>query len=538
MPLVSVNIPQIGEGLQEARVVAFLKKPGDKVKRDDPIYQMETDKAVMDVESPVEGVLVSWSAKVDDIVAIGAEIAKFDVVGTRDTPSSTLDASHLPAPMLEDSRERPLLKGEEKPPVLISSNQAKSGEGESTASLFVPQIGEGLQEARIIAFLKNPGDDVKRDDPIYQMETDKAVMDVESPYAGKLISWTAKVDDIIAIGAEVGVMQVGAGTEISEGGHGVPTLDASHLPAPKLEDSREHPLLKGEERSGNSSVRLQGIPPRSRAYAKEKGISPEALVSVPFAGSKLMPADIDVFLKGGGTSNVVGTAQVSASGIKFTERQMPGKQRVLNSRMVRSNSLVVPGTMTVVTKWGPIEDERAKLKAGGGKFQPSGFTMFAYAVTKAMTEFPAFRSSLAGDDKIRTYDFVSLGIAVSLPGDELVIAVVDSADTFDWQDFASAMRDRIALARSGKDQAHEAVTVSLTNMQAFGLRNAIPVVVAPSMATIFLGETFRDLDEAGRIQKVVNVTMTFDHRLCNGVGAAEFLNKVKEYVENIGAVLK
>ncbi|MEI8282629.1 MAG: 2-oxo acid dehydrogenase subunit E2, partial [Armatimonadota bacterium] len=122
--------------------------------------------------------------------------------------------------------------------------------------------------------------------------------------------------------------------------------------------------------------------------------------------------------------------------------------------------------------------------------------------------------------------------------DELVIAVVDSADTFDWQDFSSATRDRIALARSGKDQAHEAVTVSLTNMQAFGLRNAIPVVVAPSMATIFLGETFRDLDEAGRMQKVVNVTMTFDHRLCNGVGAAEFLNKVKEYVENIGAILK
>jgi pyruvate/2-oxoglutarate dehydrogenase complex dihydrolipoamide acyltransferase (E2) component len=69
MPLVSVNIPQIGEGLQEARVVAFLKKPGDMVRRDEPIYQMETDKAVMDVESPVEGTLVSWSAKVDDIVA-------------------------------------------------------------------------------------------------------------------------------------------------------------------------------------------------------------------------------------------------------------------------------------------------------------------------------------------------------------------------------------------------------------------------------------------------------------------------------------
>lgn len=485
MPIVSVNIPQIGEGLHEARVVALLKQPGDKVRRDEPIYQMETDKAVMDVESPVEGTLVSWSAKVDDIVPIGAEIAKFETGG--DAPEVTA------APV----------------------QPAQSG----VASLFVPQIGEGLQEARIVAFLKNPGDDVKRDEPIYQMETDKAVMDVESPYAGKLVEWTAKVDDVVAIGAEVGRMEVGEGVAVAA----APAHGASAPVQTRTQRTVQAPA---------GGVRLQGIPPRSRAYAKEKGIAPEALVTIPFAGSKIMPADIDAFLAGGATS------QVSSSGLKYTEKALPGKQRVLNSRMVRSNSLVVPGTMTVVAKWSPIEDERARLKASGSNFQPSAFTMFSFAVTKAMSEYPAFRSSLAGDDKLRTYDNVSLGIAVSLPGDELVIAVVDGADTLGWKEFASAMRERIDLARSGKDQAHEAVTVSLTNMQAFGLRDAIPVVVAPSMATIFLGETFRDIDEAGRLQKVVNITMTFDHRLANGVGAAEFLNKVKEYVENISEVLK
>lgn len=505
MPIVSINIPQIGEGLQEARVVAFLKKPGDKIRRDEPIYQMETDKAVMDVESPVDGTLVSWSAKVDDVVPIGSEIAKFETgegSGIKDQGS------------------------EKKGPVALTSQpplpSKETGEGASVASLFVPQIGEGLQEARIVAFLKNAGDDVKRDEPIYQMETDKAVMDVESPYAGKLIEWTAKVDDVVPIGAEVGRMQVGVGTSIQ----GAPSHGAT--PEAKSVTSKSSPPKGGE---GTSAVRLQGIPPRSRAYAKEKGISPEDLVAIPFGGSKLMPADIDAYLAGGVTS------QVSSSGLKYSERTIPGKQKILNSRMVRSNSLVVPGTMTVVARWSPIEDERARLKAGGTGFQPSAFTMFAYAVTRAMSEYPAFRSSLAGDDKIRTYDHVSLGIAVSLPGDELVIAVVDGADALAWKDFAAATRERIDLARSGKDQAHEAVTVSLTNMQAFGLRDAIPVVVAPSMATIFLGETFRDIDEAGRLQKVVNITMTFDHRLANGVGAAEFLNKVREYVENIGATL-
>src|SRR5215212_9121244 len=79
MPVVSLRIPQIGEGLLEARLVAVLKQPGDKVKRDEPIYQMETDKAVMDVESPYEGVLVEWLAPVDTILPIGGEVARMEV---------------------------------------------------------------------------------------------------------------------------------------------------------------------------------------------------------------------------------------------------------------------------------------------------------------------------------------------------------------------------------------------------------------------------------------------------------------------------
>jgi pyruvate/2-oxoglutarate dehydrogenase complex dihydrolipoamide acyltransferase (E2) component len=487
MPVVSVYIPQIGEGLQEARVVAFLKQPGDRVRRDEPIYQMETDKAVMDVESPVDGVLVAWSGKVDDVLAIGAEIATFEVSDEVEAPAAPAHGT----------------------PVATSS-------GEGRASLFVPQIGEGLQEARIVAFLKNPGDKIKRDDPIYQMETDKAVMDVESPYEGTLVSWTANVDDVVAIGAEVGVMAVGSGTEVAAA--------PSHGPVTTPPASA---AVSGGS-TGAASTGLQGIPPRTRAYAKEKGISDEVLLSIRFSGSKLMPSDIDAYLSGSGRA---------ASSLGYDERQLGGKQRVLNSRMVRSNALVVPGTMTVVASWVAIENERARLKSGGGEFQPSAFTMFAYAVAKAMSEFPVFRSTLAGDDKVRTYKDASLGIAVALPGDELVLAVVDKANTLGWSDFAGELRTKIDAARGGKDQAHEAVTVSLTNMQAFGLRNAIPVVVAPSMATIFLGEVFHDLGADGTTRRVVNLTMTFDHRLANGVGAADFLNKIKEYVETIGKTL-
>jgi pyruvate dehydrogenase E2 component (dihydrolipoamide acetyltransferase) len=167
--------------------------------------------------------------------------------------------------------------------------------------------------------------------------------------------------------------------------------------------------------------------------------------------------------------------------------------------------------------------------------------MFAYAAVQALKEFPAFRSSLKGDDTIRTYDQVNLGVAVALPGDELVIAVVDGACQLSWKEFALKLRERIELARNGVDQAHEGVSVSLTNMQAHGIRDAVAVVVPPSVATVFLGEPYWGPDpaasESPSFIRCANLGITFDHRLINGVGAALFQNRIKQLVETIGGIV-
>lgn len=384
-------------------------------------------------------------------------------------------------------------------------------------SVRIPQIGEGLQEARLVAVLKQPGEKVRRDEPIYQMETDKAVMDVESPYEGTLVEWLAPVDSVLPIGGEVARMDVVEGTaEVGAPTHG-------HGPAETQAHTHEAP-----------AARLQGVPPRTRAYAKEKGVSEEVLATLRPAGSKLMPDDIDRYLEAAATGGGAGP-----TGATYTEAPLPGKQRLLASRMVRGSQLVVPGTMTVVANWSPIENLRTRQKATGGEFQPSAFTMFAYCVAQALREHPAFRSSLIGDDTVRTYEHANLGIAVGLPGDELVLAVVEDSDTLDWPAFAQRTRERIDEARTGKDQANESVTISLTNMQAFGLREAVPVVVPPSVGTLFLGEVYHALssDTDAKVERVVNLTLTFDHRLINGVGAANFLNAVKQNVETVGGLI-
>ncbi len=377
-------------------------------------------------------------------------------------------------------------------------------------------MGEGLQEARLVAVLKQPGDPVKRDEPIYQMETDKAVMDVESPYEGRLTEWLAEVDTILPIGSAVANMEVGDGVREMEV-HGAPAAAEAKVEAPAAS-------------SGTGETRNAGIPPRTRAYAKEKGVSEADLAKLAAGGAKLMPADIDAFLSGG-------TPSAGASGTGFRDEPMGPKQRLLSSRLVRGTQLVVPGTITVVADWEPIERMRARIKASGSAFQPSAFTMFAYAVARAMAAHPLFRSALRGDETVRTYDDVHLGIAVALPDDELVLATVDGADKMNWRAFAEAARARIEEARGGKDQAHEAVTLSITNMQHAKLRQAVPVLVAPSVGVLFLGEVFNGLDnevvDEIKLKRLVNLTLTFDHRLINGVGAADFLNQVKANVETI-----
>ncbi|HAY13267.1 MAG TPA: hypothetical protein DCY02_02215, partial [Armatimonadetes bacterium] len=139
------------------------------------------DKAVMDVESPFEGTLVAWTAKVDDVLPIGEQVGLLDVAGAGASAAPVATTPEAPAA----------------PATSSAANEIH---------LRIPMIGEGLQEARLVKKLKQPGDTIRRDEAIYQMETDKAVMDVESPHAGTLVRWLAEEDQVLPIGAEVLVM--------------------------------------------------------------------------------------------------------------------------------------------------------------------------------------------------------------------------------------------------------------------------------------------------------------------------------------------
>lgn len=395
----------------------------------------------------------------------------------------------------------------------------------------IPQMGEGLQEARVVAFLKKPGDKVKRDEPIYQMETDKALMDVESPYDGTLVEWTAEEGQVLPIGTEIAKMEVAEGVKEMAAGHGPPPKQAAQkAPEPEPEP----------QPAGGDGLRNAVIPPRTRRYLKEKGLLDMA-AQIPAKGSKLMPEDVDAWLaKSGGVAVAEAPASAQPKVLRTTaeydEVEVSQRQQTLSYRLSRGAQLCVPGTIMVEASWQPIAEAREMVKASRDDFQPSAFTMMAWCVVHAMKRNPKFRSALTADGKaLRVYKGVHLGIAVALPGDELVTAVVPNADSMSWREFAEAARQQIDLARNGRDQATEATTLSITNMSAFGLRNAVPVVVSPAVATLFLGESYhKPIPKMGGFdfREMVMLSLTFDHRVINGVGAANFINDVKAEMES------
>lgn len=388
-------------------------------------------------------------------------------------------------------------------------------------SVRIPQLGEGLQEALLVDLLKQPGDTITRDEPIYTMETDKATTDVESPYDGKLIEWLVETGSVLSIGTEIAKMEVAEGVKEMPAGHGPPADTAAEPETTKNEPAA--PTATASVRSGEVQ-----IPPKTRRYLKQKNLLDSA-DQIPAAGSKLTTADVDAWLAAGGSSSTA--APVSSD--EFELVPLPKSQIVLNYRLKRGVADCIPVTVGNEMKWSAVKDARAATKAAGGT--ATGFAMACYVVVQALKSHARFRSTLSADGKsLQTFHDVNLGVAVALPGDEMVTAVVAAADKMSQQEFFDALTKQIEIARDGNDQADASTTLTVSNIGKAGMRFGIPAIVAPAVATLALGEVWDAPVPDGdsfRFESMIQSTLCFDHRVANGVGAANFMNDIKAGIE-------
>ena len=267
------------------------------------------------------------------------------------------------------------------------------------------------------------------------------------------------------------------------------------------------------------------IPPRTRAYARELGISDDLLAAIPSVTAKLMPADIDAYRAAQG-GEPAGSEPPGGGGRKFVDLPLSDRQRKLNFHMKRSAQIVIPGTVSRPIAWTAVRDYAAKYQVEASGRRPTEFQVFAYCVVQAIHSCPKFLCSLLHDDTVRQYERLNLGVAVALNEGELATAVVTDADGLSLTDLAARLHERVQAARAGNDQADATVQVLLSYLGAHGIRDAVPVLVAPAVAVMFIGEAY---EQESRLYS--NVSLTFDHRLINGVEAAEMLKSAAHHVQ-------
>jgi 2-oxoisovalerate dehydrogenase E1 component len=330
-------------------------------------------------------------------------------------------------------------------------------------SITVPIMGEGIRNAKIVSLLKKPGDPIALDDPLCEVETDKAVYPIESSFAGVMGEWKTRVGDTVEIGQELGTILTGA---------------------PSREDQMQTAAAASPDGKENTvEAAVPAAEPNDRGrHARRYSIEP-----------------------------------------------------ALSPTITRKLNRVIPANLQIEARWDAVREARDIAKKKNGKSAPSPSVMIAWAVVRAMEKHAPFRRLILEDDRIIENDDFDLGIAVALEDDRLATAVIVDANKKNWPGFVKIYNATVDATRGGRVDAMNAPVV-ITSLGAFGVRAGAPIVVPPSVGTLFIGSAHREMITNGKKKnetaEVITLSLTFDHRVVNGAGAANFVHEIKEQIEN------
>jgi 2-oxoisovalerate dehydrogenase E1 component len=215
-------------------------------------------------------------------------------------------------------------------------------------------------------------------------------------------------------------------------------------------------------------------------------------------------------------------------------KQTSAREPALSATITRKLGRVVPANLQIDARWDAIRQARAAAKKSEGKNAPSPSVMLAWAVVRAMERHAPFRRLMLDDDRIIEHEDFDLGVAVALEGDRLATAVITEANKFAWPEFVTRYHETVEATRTGRVDAMNAPIV-ISSLGAFGVRTGAPIVVPPSVGTLFVGTAHQELSPNGKKAQsveVITLSLTFDHRVVNGAGAANFVHEIKELIEN------
>ncbi len=202
-----IKMPELGESITEGTITRWLKQEGDQVQADEPLFEVSTDKVDTEVPSPIAGVLTSIKVHEDETVAVGTELAEIEpeAEAPAQTPAEAAEAAGAEA---EAGGQEPAVAEVAEEPAAAAEAADAGGE---TVTVRMPELGESITEGTITRWLKQEGDQVQADEPLFEVSTDKVDTEVPSPVAGRITSIKVHEDQTVGVGAELVEIATGAG---------------------------------------------------------------------------------------------------------------------------------------------------------------------------------------------------------------------------------------------------------------------------------------------------------------------------------------
>jgi 2-oxoisovalerate dehydrogenase E2 component (dihydrolipoyl transacylase) len=407
----------------------------------------------------------------------------------------------------------------------------------AVSPIKMPQLGESVTEGTVDKWLKREGDLVKRDEPIVEVVTDKVNAEIPSPFEGKLVKIAVGEGETVRVGAVIAQIETAAtaGTGAAKEAQPEPAAAVPAQPVPTTAVA----ATEGPER-----LRLS---PAVRKLAAEQGIDPSTLQGSGLGGRVTRDDVLAALGTGQRTPAAPAVAAPARVAPSLTPVSVDGKReelvklsvmrRSIAEHMVRSLATSPHAwTLQEVDVTGLVryrEAEKDSFKARHGA--PLTYLPFvAQILCDALKQFPWLNSSWS-DEGVILKRYVNLGIAVAIP-DGLIVPVVKDADRLGFTDLVRVMNDLVERARAKqlKPDDVQGGTFTLNNTGATGSIASQPIINQPQAAILTTESIVKRavvVDDAIALRHMMNMCLSFDHRIIDGMQAGEFLGWIKKRLE-------
>ena len=544
MAIEIITIPDLG-GAESVEVIELCVSVGDSVEQEESLVVLESDKASMDVPSPVDGAVVKYLVAEGDTVKVGDAIAEVETAASEAIAEQTVEE------VVEEAPAEPL-------PVeaAVEAPQAAAVSETSEQIALVPDIGSD-DKVELIEISVSVGDQVEEGDTLVVLESDKATMDVPSTLTGTVKAFIAKEGDKLATGDQVALIEVTSSaqavaevpapvTPVEPAKAADPAPASSPAPAPAVTAA---PAAIAEVSNDSSDVYAG---PSVRLLARELGVD---LGQVAGTGprSRIQKDDVNNFVKtalksggNGGSASASGAGIPQVPAVDFSqfgeiETVKLSKIQKITADNMQRNWLNVPHVTQFddadITE---LEVFRKSLKLEGEKkgikVTPVAFIIKAAAA--ALAANPEFNRSLAGDgENYVQKHYINIGMAVDTPRG-LVVPVIKDADKKGIWEISADVIAMATLAREGKlkpsDMQGGCFTIS--SLGAIGGNGFTPIVNSPEVGILGVSKSqMKPVWDGSDFQPklMLPLALSYDHRVINGGDAGRFMTYLVKVLSDI-----